>query len=227
MSRVEIIGNATLYLGDCREILPTLGKVDAVVTDPPYGMRHSGNSSRFSGGNTRRGPGSDHGAIVGDDAPFDPRPFMLGEHQIFWGFNHFPQYLNPGTSLVWIKRNDEALGSFLSDGEVAWFSKGRGVYAMRHVFAGSRRAIEAFGDPYAKSGHPTQKPVAIMEWCLCFVPGAQVVLDPFMGSGSTGVAAFRCKRSFIGIEIEERYFDIACKRIEDAQRQGSLFGAAA
>jgi site-specific DNA-methyltransferase (adenine-specific) len=221
--RIERIGNAVLYLGDCRDILPTLGKVDAVVTDPPYGMKHSGNSSRFSGGNTRRGLGSDHGAIVGDDQPFDPRPFMLGKHQIFWGFNHFPEHLTAGTALVWIKRNDEALGSFLSDGEVAWLSKGRGVYAMRYVFAGALRAIEAFGNVYATSGHPTQKPVALMEWCLGFLPDADVILDPFMGSGSTGVAAVKLGRQFVGIEIDPKYFETACKRIEDAQRQGDMF----
>lgn len=223
MSRVEQIGLATLYCGDAREIIPTLGAVDAVVTDPPWGISHSGNSHRFSGGTTRRGPGSNHGTIQGDNAPFDPTHLLVGEHQIIWGFNHFPQHLTAGSALVWLKRNDEALGSFLSDAEVAWFSKGRGCYAFRHVFAGSLRAIEATGLPYEASGHPTQKPVALMRWCLSLIPKAQTVLDPYMGSGTTGVAVLEDGRQFIGIEIDERYFDIACRRIEDAQRQLRLF----
>lgn len=221
--RVETIGRATLYLGDCRDILPTLPKVDAVVTDPPYGMGHSGNSHRFSGGNTRRGPGSNHGRIVGDNEPFDPSHLLIGEHQIIWGFNHFPSQLPAGAALIWLKRNDEALGSFLSDAEVAWFSKGRGSYAFRCVFAGSMRAIEATGDPYAHSGHPTQKPVALMRWCLAKLPTAGTILDPYMGSGTTGVAAVQMDREFIGCEIDPAYFDIACRRIEQAQRQGDLF----
>ena len=71
--------------------------------------------------------------------------------------------------------------------------------------------------------HPTQKPTAIMEWCLGFVPNAQTILNPFMGSGTTGVACARLGRRFIGIEIEPRYFDIACRRIEDAYKQADLF----
>jgi site-specific DNA-methyltransferase (adenine-specific) len=221
---IETIGDAVLYLGDCREILRDMDRViDAVVTDPPYGIGHSGNSHRFSGGNTRRGPGSNHGPIAGDAAPFDPRPFLIGDAQIIWGLNHFPQHLQPGAALVWLKRNDEALGSFLSDAETAWFSSGHGVYAFRHVTAGSTRAMEWSGDAYATSAHPTQKPIALMEWCLGFVPKAQTILDPFMGSGTTGVAAIKLGRKFIGIEIEPKYFDIACRRIEEAWKQPRLF----
>ena len=216
-------GRVKLYLGDCREILPTLGKVDAVVTDPPYGNKHSGDSSRFSGGNTRRGRGSTHGRIVGDGRAFDPRPYMLGEHQIFFGANYFPQHLQPGSLLVWAKRRPEAYGTFLSDGEIAWCSKGRGIYMMEHTFAGSSAAMEWSEDAYATSAHPFQKPIAIMEWCLGFLPDADTILDPFMGSGTTGVAAVKLGRRFIGIEIEPRYFDIACRRIEEATKQPDMF----
>lgn len=222
-TRTEQIGDATLILGDCREVLSTLGKVEAVVTDPPYGNKHSGDSSRFSGGNTRRGIGSTHGRIVGDGTAFDPRPFMLGEQQIFFGANYFPQYLHPGSLLVWSKRRPEAYGTFLSDGEVAWFSKGRGVYLIQETFAGSRVALDYCDDAYAPSAHPFQKPRAVMEWCLGFLPEAQTILDPFMGSGTTGVACVKLGRKFIGIEIEERYFDIACRRIEDAVSRPDMF----
>ena len=223
MTRVEHIGDATLYLGDCRDVLPTLGKIDAVVTDPPYGIKHTGNSHRFSGGSTRRGRGSNHGPIAGDSEPFDPSICMIGDAQIIWGMNHFPQGLSRGSALVWLKRNDAALGSFLSDAEVAWFSRGCGVYALRCISAGSTKAVEAGYDAYAPSAHPTQKPIALMEWCLEFVSEAITILDPFMGSGTTGVACANLGRKFIGIELDEGYFDIACRRIEAAYRQPRLF----
>jgi len=225
MLRKEVIGDATLFLGDCMDILPTLGKVDAVITDPPYGMAHSGNSSRFSGGNARRGIGSDHGPIAGDSAPFDPSHLLIGDLQVIWGFNHFPNHLPRGAALVWLKRNDDALGSFLSDAEVAFFSKGCGVYAFREVFAGSRRAIEGSGDPYGQSAHPTQKPVALMRWCIQKCGDSQTILDPYMGSGSTGVAAVLEGRQFIGCEIDPKYFATACRRIEQAYKQRPLFEA--
>lgn len=170
--KIETIGDATLYLGDCRSILAGIGAVDAVVTDPPYGINHTGDSSRFSGGNTKRGVGSVHGRIVGDEAPFDPGSIMLGKHQILFGMNNFPQKLAPGSLLVWAKRRPAAYGSFLSDGEVAWLSKGRGVYMFEHTFAGSAVALEWNGDPYASSAHPFQKPIAVMEWCLGFIADA-------------------------------------------------------
>jgi len=224
MSRVEHLSDAvTLHLGDCREILPTLGKVDAVVTDPPYGNKHSGDSSRFSGGQTRRGRGATHGPIIGDGEAFDPLPFMLGKCQIFFGANYFPQNLQPGTFLIWAKRRPEACGTFLSDGEVAWLSKGRGVYLIEHVFAGSAAAMEWARDAYATSAHPFQKPIAVMRWCIEHLPdGCRSILDPFMGSGTTGVACVQLGRKFIGIEIEPKFFDIACRRISDEIKRPRL-----
>lgn len=219
--RVQIV-DCTLYRADCREVLPLLPKVDAVVTDPPYGIGHSGDSSRFSGGNTRRGKGSNHGQIANDDRPFDPTPFLVGDEQILFGANCFPQHLQPGSLLIWAKRRPHAYGSFLSDGEVAWYSRGRGIYMLEHVFAGSAPAVEYTADAYAPSAHPFQKPLAVMEWCLGFVKG-RTILDPFMGSGTTGVACVKLGRKFIGIEIDEKYFDIACKRIEQAYTQPDMF----
>lgn len=209
------IGDCTLYLGDCLEVMPTLGKVDAVVTDPPYGMNLNTDNSRFSGGTAgniaKRGNGPGTGAgqkIVGDDSPFDPSPLLnISRQQVIWGWNHFAYGLPRGSLLIWIKRNDAAFGSFLSDAEVAWLSRGYGVYCRRDL---SNNAIAR------KRVHPTQKPVAIMEWCIGKVEG--IVLDPFMGSGTTGVACVNLGRRFIGIEIEPKYFDIACKRIEEAVR---------
>jgi site-specific DNA-methyltransferase (adenine-specific) len=222
--RVEHLADGvTLYCGDCREVLPTL-QFDAVVTDPPYGNNHSGDSGRFSGGNTRRG-GSTHGEIKNNSKPFDPSHLLLGNAQIIWGFNYFPQHLQPGTLLVWSKRRPFAYGSFLSDGEVAWFSRGRGVYLFEHIFSGSAAAVEYTADAYAESAHPFQKPIAVMEWCLQKLPECEVICDPYMGSGTTGVAAVKEGREFIGIELEPKYFDIACRRISEALAAPSFFVA--
>lgn len=215
--REEIIGDARLILGDCREILPTLGKVDAVVTDPPYGMSWDGRVSRGSNSNGSKGGKAKHYGvtIVEDDKPFDPSPFVQFPNVVMFGANHFGARLPVGTTLVWIKRLDAGFGSFLSDGEVAWEKGGHGVYAFRDTSLMSETHERA---------HPTQKPVELMRWCIERQgPGAQTILDPFMGSGTTGVAAIKLGRKFIGIEIEPKYFDIACKRIEEAWKQPRLF----
>jgi site-specific DNA-methyltransferase (adenine-specific) len=216
--RIERIGEATLYLGDCREILPTLGKVDAVVTDPPYGIALNTDNSRFSGGDAssvaKRGAGKAYDApIVGDEAEFDPRPLLIGAEQIIWGWNNYPDKLPKGACLIWIKRNDDAFGSFLSDAETAWFSRGHGVYCFRDL---SNVGITR------ERAHPTQKPVSLMQWCVSKTRG-NTILDPFMGSGTTGVACAKLGRKFIGIEIEPKYFDIACRRIEQAYKQPDMF----
>ena len=219
-----IIGDCRLLLGDCLEVMKCLDPVDAVVTDPPYGMAHPADSARFSGGTTRRGRGSTHKKIAGDDSPFDPSPLLsVGRHQIIWGMNHFPQSLRPGASLIWLKRNDDALGTFLSDAELAWMSKGCGVYGFKWVNAGSKVALDWQGNAYAKSAHPTQKPVALMRWCIGFLPKANTILDPFMGSGTTGVACVKLGRRFIGIELDPDYFEIACERIRKAYDQPDMF----
>ena len=209
----------TIYHGDCREILPALDAVGLVLTDPPYGIGLDTDNSRFSGGTDGniakrgKGVGSAGGApITNDETPFDPSFLVhIGSHQVIWGWHNFPDRLPPGACLVWLKRYDEAFGSFLSDAETAWMSKGHGVYCRRDL---SNNAIAN------DRAHPTQKPVGLMRWCLSFFPNAETVLDPFMGSGSTLVAAeLECRRA-IGIEIEERYCEIAAKRLQ----QRVMFG---
>ena len=217
-TRKEVIGDATLYLGDCRGILPTLGKVDAVVTDPPYGIALNTNGTRFSGGaatsRARRGVGKDYGApIHDDDRDFDPTPFLLGDEQIIWGWNNFPNRLPKGACLIWIKRMDAAFGSFLSDAETAWFSRGHGVYCFRDMTMMAEAKTRE---------HPTQKPVPLLTWCIEKTRG-HTILDPFMGSGTTGVACVKLGRRFVGIEIDSGYFDIACRRIEAAYAQPDMF----
>jgi len=223
--KIEHIGLAALYLGDCKEIAPTLERPEAVITDPPYGMANDCDYTRFSGGTSKRGKATRHNAIHGDAHAADPSWMADYPAAVIFGMNHFPQTLQPGSALIWDKRNVGAEGSFLSDAEIAWMKGGCGVYIFRHVFAGSGRAIDAGIDPYAKAIHPTQKPVALMRWCIerAKVPPGGTILDPYMGSGTTGVAAVEMRHPFIGIEIDPTYFDIACRRIEQAQRQGDLF----
>ncbi len=220
--RKEVIGDCSMYLGDCRDVLPMLGKVDAVVTDPPYGMNWNTDFTRFSGGNHRRGGGRVHKKIFGDDFSFDPSPFLSMDECILFGANHFWDKLPSGTCLVWLKRNDHTLNEFLSDGEIAFKKGGCGVYAFREVFAGSSKAIEAGFNAYAAAAHPTQKTIGVMMWALSFVKSKNI-LDPFMGSGTTGVACVKLGRKFIGIEREPDYFEIACERIRKAYAQPDMF----
>jgi DNA modification methylase len=215
-------GSVQLYLGDCLKVLPTLGKVDCICTDPPYGMDLDTDNSRFSGGNvasiSKRGNGIGTGGgrgIIGDDEPFDPTPWIDFPVVVLFGSNHFAQRLPVGTTLVWLKRHDMAFGSFLSDAEIAWMKGGHGVYA--------KRDLTMNGEANTRS-HPTQKPAGIMEWCLemAKVQTGEFVLDPFMGSGTTGVACIRTGRKFIGIEIDPTYFEIAKKRIQNELNKPTL-----
>ena len=204
--RKEIIGDATLILGDCREVLPTLGRVDAVVTDPPYGIGEHGGACR-----TRGAAGYSKHENLGWD---NERPEWLsellnyGDEQIIWGGNYFADLLPPTMGwLYWRK----LMGGDFSDGELAWTSRNR---ALRE-FVKCPKGID--------KGHPCEKPVELLMWCIGFLPNAETILDPFMGSGTTGVAALKLGRKFIGIEIEPKYFEIALRRCEEAWKQPRLF----
>jgi len=141
---------------------------------------------------------------------------------VMWGANHYAQRLPVGTTLIWLKKPPELFGTFLSDAEIGWKKGGHGVFCHYKQFPPPSRAFE--GGEGLSPAHPTQKPLQLMEWCVGLTKGA-TILDPFMGSGTTGVACAKLGRSFIGIEIEPKYFDIACRRIEDAYKQADLFVA--
>lgn len=201
----------TIYHGDCREILPQLEKVDLVLTDPPYGMNWSF-SGQGSGKNGQGGTGSrfKNKTIIGDDCEFDPSFLLKYKKVIIWGFQHFPQYFNRGTVLVWVKKYPDAYGTFLSDADLAWMNSGHGVYLSETINPSGFQS---------EREHPTQKPVSLMRWCIEKAGGSGVVLDPFMGSGTTLVAAKNLGRKSIGIELEQKYCDIAIKRL----RQETIF----
>lgn len=215
MNDPVIIGSATLYLGDCRDILPTLGKVDAVVTDPPYGIAYKSTLTNLGA--------QEFDDIANDKGEIDLRSILtFADSVLAFGANCFPDQLpHRGRWLCWDKRTidgaaDKMLGSPF---ELAWASKTSGYDKIVRVLHGG--VVNADG---GKRQHPTQKPIAVMRQCIDWAAkDAKLILDPFMGSGTTGVAAVQMGRDFIGIELEQKYFDIACKRIEDAQRQGDLF----
>jgi site-specific DNA-methyltransferase (adenine-specific) len=208
--RVEHIGNATLYMADCMDILPTLPKVDAVITDPPYGIGMDGGNVGYKGFNNFERLGWDKEA---PSTELISLVLAAGERAILWGGNYFG--LPPSRCwLVWDK-GAGFKGRSYAEAELAWASFDANVRVMTYDPL-------ARGD-YRGKEHPTQKPLQVMLWCLELAGAAQTVLDPFMGSGTTGVACMQLGRSFIGIEREPKYFDIACRRIEQAQKQGALF----
>jgi site-specific DNA-methyltransferase (adenine-specific)/modification methylase len=213
--REERIGDCRLILGDCLEVMPLLGRVDSVVTDPPYGIGESGKKNKTRGGLAAV---RDYGDYQWDHT----RPDLASlpdVPKIIWGGNYFD--LGPAPRwLVWDKENS---GDF-ADGEMAWCSIAGAMRIFRWQWNGFIRKgeMDKTKSPIFRV-HPTQKPVALMEWCLGFLPDAKTILDPFAGSGSTGVACVKTGRAFIGIERDPDYFAIMCKRIDDAYRQPNLF----
>jgi DNA modification methylase len=209
--RVETIGDATLYLGDCREVLPTLGPVAAVITDPPYGIGKDG-QKRTTGGNGGRKAYD----FMGWDGERPDAALLIALHRmspicVMWGGNYFADLLPPaGKWLVW----DKGQRINQSDGELAYTSLGG---ALRIC---TMNRVELMTDG---AEHPTQKPIKLMQWTLAQVGNPASVLDPFMGSGTTGVACMKQGLAFIGIEREPAYFDIAVRRIAKAYEQPRLF----
>lgn len=214
-----IIGDAILYHGDCLEVMAEMeeSSVDAVVTDPPYGI---GTAARNWKSLENKAAAKDYDYSDWDNQPATPEQIAAmiatGKEHIFFGGNYFELPPSP-CWLVWDK--DNGANNF-ADCELAWTDLPGAVRRIKFRWQGMLQ--EDMGDKEVRE-HPTQKPVAVMEWCLGFVPNAQTILDPFMGSGTTGVACANLGRKFIGVEIELEYFKIACKRIAAAQNQGKIF----
>lgn len=212
MSRVEHIGRATLYLGDCRDILPVLPSLDTVVSDPPYGMSFQSNHRI-----------QQHERIANDDnedlllwaCALQPRHSAY----LFCRWDNLFAVPKPKSLITWVK-NNWSMGDLEHEHarqtEVALFYPG-----PEHDFPKSRPTDVIKAPRTGNEYHPTEKPVQLMRAIIEWTRG--IVVDPFMGSGTTGVAAVQMGREFVGIELHEPYFDIACRRIEEAQRQGDLF----
>lgn len=211
----SLCGRVTLYLGDCREILPTLKGVDAVVSDPPYGISYDPNCGKHSNE-------SSHGKVIDDDVAFDPAHLLGFKDVLLWGANNFSRRIPEGGQwYFWDKVVQNGMKVRISEAEYAWHKRGTKPRGFRHLWAGAYRASES-GE---KSQHPTQKPVILMQWCMdaAKLADGATVLDPYMGSGTTGVAAVRTGRRFIGIEMDPQHFETAKARIIKELAQGDLF----
>jgi site-specific DNA-methyltransferase (adenine-specific) len=218
--------SVTLHMGDCLDVMRGIeaGSISAVVTDPPWGIDADTDYTRFSGGlSDHRNFGE---GIDGDAESFDPSPWLEFPKVALWGANCFSNRLPIGKWLVWLKKRSNQIGTFMSDAELCWVKyrkcprRAPGVYLKEHIWHGFDRQSERGG-----TLHPTQKPVAVMQWCiehLGLEPGS-TILDPYMGSGTTGIAALRCGMNFIGIEQHEPYFRIAERRIAREAEQAKLF----
>lgn len=222
VKRVEVIGNQTLIEADCISVMPLLGQFDAVVTDPPYGIGAANGSNdrgADASGRYRRKPRQYEGRW--DDARPSRQSIeatvSAANLHIVWGGNFFSDWLPVGGRwLIWDKLN--SMPSF-SDAELAWTSiKGASVKKFTQC---------ANGPSANRDGrvHPTQKPLALMDWCLGFLPEAKTILDPFAGSGTTAVACERMGRQCTAIELDPDYFEIMCRRVDEQVRQPDMFVA--
>lgn len=206
MIRIEHIGDATLYLGDCMEILPTLPKVDACITDPPYGLAEKLQGGTW--GKQYEGESKDWDAKAWEPTDLF---FSAAKTLVIWGGNYF----NLPPSRCWFVHDKTLRGMTFADAELAWTNMDKNVRVLSFMVP---RGF--LGEPRV---HPTQKPVEVMRWCIEQAGNPKTLLDTFMGSGTTGVAAAQMGCTFIGIEREPKYFDIAFRRIEQAYNQRSLF----
>ena len=226
--RKEVIGDCVLYHCDCAVILPQLQDFDLILTDPPYGINEAAGKNKgrgsTAGGEKWKGSRNTTGIAIAptdfgvSDWDSSPPPAWVvslilkkSTKQILFGGNYFDL---PPTScwLVWDKENGS---NDFADGELAWTNLKKAVRIKKYRWSGMLQ--ENMKNKEIRV-HPTQKPVPIMEWCLSHVPEASTVCDPFMGSGTTGVACARQGKHFTGIEREAKYFDIACERIATAYR---------
>jgi len=242
VSEPVIIGNATLYLGDCLEVLSAglLKDADALVSDPPYGI----NFKKDATGSGLKLACRNVGGIINDDRDFDPSPFLdafdrcsiggagNGKPVVLFGANHYCRHIPAhGQWLVWDKSCGQGAASSFVDAEYAWMNRRNPRCIYRHFWLGAMRSGQ---DSSGKNSrlHVSQKPVELMAWCMetARIGIGKTVCDPYMGSGTTGIACLQTGRRFIGIEIDPGHFATACQRIkracddiEDAQRQRSLF----
>ena len=202
-----------LYLGDCKDLLPM--KADLLLTDPPYGIAYDPSESTQQGIQRFE-------MVQGDDEHFDPTHLMDYPDVILWGVNNYCNAIPPkiGQWYFWDKVVQNEQKVRIAEGEYAWHKRGTKPRAFRHLWSGAYRASES-GE---RSEHPTQKPVQLMQWCLLCakLEAGATVLDPYMGSGTTGIACIRTGRNFVGIEKDAAHFATAVERIKRELAPGVL-----
>lgn len=206
-------GGVTLYHGDCREILPGLPRSALVQSDPPYGINYRGSAAGKSSIHTKRHRRTER--VTGDDAPFDPSPLLAFEHVSLFGAQHFSSRLPAGGSFhVWDKRGDYKPCHF-ADFDLIWINRRTPGRKLRCVWRGLCREVEN----RRKILHPTQKPEMVVRWAIEMFPATQLVIDPYAGSGTALVVARDMGLAAIGIELEERYCEVAARRLEEGLRR--------
>lgn len=247
--RVETIGDASLYLGDCAEILPTLGVVDAVISDPPYSA-HVHASGKMRSADGRKGE-----AILTRDLGFNsitPEQIALLSAYAATARRWSLVFSDTESSHLWREAMEEGGLQYVrtafwkKTGGAPQFTGDRPAVACeaitichpqgrkrwngggKHGFYDVPIVLDRGGPTSQERVHTTQKPLALMASLVSdFTDAGDAVADPFMGSGTTGVACVQAGRAFIGIERDQKYFDIACRRIEQARSQGQLFAPVA
>jgi len=221
--RIETIGDATMYLGDCLEILPTLGKVDAVITDPPYGIEGGkGGDARDFGKGAYSGMFEDSPEYIAQACA----PIISACLEVASAVA-----VTPGIRCLHLYPQPRDMGCFWTPAACTHGPWGMTTFQPILYYGKDWRAGKGalpsgkqVTEMSEKNGHPCPKPIRAWTWLVDKVcPPDGLVFDPFMGSGTTAVSCHSLGRSFIGCEIDPRYFDIACRRIEDAQRQQRMF----
>jgi site-specific DNA-methyltransferase (adenine-specific) len=228
-SWVSPCGSVLLVNGDCLDVLPTLekGAVDCVVTDPPYGIGYNrgpcGKVGNYSGRKLSKGLERNLGAIRGDDKPFDPSPLLWFANVLLWGADHYADKLPHGRFLAWDKLDGKDPWDSFSDVEFAWHNRRGASRIIRYVWKGLCQG--AGEDKGITRDHPTQKPVIVMRWSIeqAGTKHGDLILDPYMGVATTGVACVRTGRRFIGIEIDPNYFATSIRRIKAELDRFPLF----
>ena len=217
--------NGVLYCGDNMEILPLITeRIDLCLTDPPYGiniekMAYANNENKKASKKSMAKSTAYNGGFKDDK--IDIKPLLNYPKQIIWGGNYYSDVLPFSKSwLIWDKRTDDKYSNDFADGEIAYSNLKCGVRIFRFLWSGMIQ-----GDMKNKEErfHPTQKPIPLLIWCIEKSDTAGIILDPFLGSGTTALACEKLNRKWIGIEISEKYCEIAKKRIEQYTNQLKLF----
>ena len=222
-----IIGDATLYLGDCMDVLPTLGRFDAVITDPPYGVELSGKTNKWA-------PEKTGGYLSFEDTPENVLENIIPRFALALSLSS-RGCITPGNRMAHSYPKPDAMGGIFNTCGAGSGKWGFECFAPIYYYgkdpfltSGLGRRPNGWNQPVndhsEKNGHPCPKPLGMMLWMVCRASlSGEHILDPFMGSATTGIAAIKTSRKFTGIEREPKYFDIACERIERAYSQGQLF----
>ena len=226
LSDIVTIGDCTLYHADCMDVLPTLPKVDAVVTDPPYGVNYKGSATKHT-------VDEKNSYINYEDTPENIENIIIPRFALALsiaeraaitpGIANHRMYPKPNAEGVFWYPSGANTGSwgFIMHQPIFYYGKCPYLAIGKGSMPTSLKTTESS----EKNGHPCPKPIKSTEWMVCRVSinVGETILDPFMGSGTTGVACVNLGRKFIGIEKERKYFDIACERIQRATNQGKLF----